>query len=330
MHQQHTYQPFPNFAHPPPTIEHSLPTIDDSTIDQFLIDRNHLNIQANEEKIFNRFKPNGRDRLNVIQMNIQNLIKQQRLDETNLKINVAQLSPSIWTEKINLLKQNQTKIAELLTKFETLTSEQTEATIVQRKQKNKRKRKSVHHLTDQPANKREDIEEATKRPKAAGDLEESYEKYEIERLRSANLKRISDCKKQLTLLNSLIELRCIRRKNANASGSGQVSNENRFIEQIDKLKCEWMDALQKCTAHDNELKMLLTNTTSQLWLNALFSNTEPAFTDDTMDFRKLMDIRKSWDLCLVTDDNVFGSSIPPGWVLPNGTPSEEWASFLVK
>lgn len=291
MHQQHTYQPFPNFTHPPPTIAHSLPTIDDSTIDQFLIDRNHLKIQANEEKIFNRFTLNGRDRLNVIQMNIQNLIKKQRLDENTLKTNIAQLSPSIWMEKINLLKQNQTKIGELLTKFETFASEAIEATIVQRKRKNKRKRKSVHHPTDQKSSNCQDTEEATKRPKAAGDLEESYEKYEIERLRSANLKRINDCKRQLTLLDSLIELRCIRRKNANASGSNQISNENRFIEQIDKLKSKWMDTLQKCTAQDNELKMLLTNTTSQLWLNALFSNTEPAFTDDTMDLRKLMDIR---------------------------------------
>lgn len=291
MHQQNTHQPFPNFTHPPPTVEHFLPTIDDSTIDQFLIDRNHLKIQANEVKIFNHFKPNGSDRLNVIQMNIQNLIKQQRLDETTLKTNIAQLSPSIWTERINLLKQNQTKIAELLTKFDTFTSEQTEAISVKRKRRNKRKRKSVHHLIDQQSTNCQEIEAATKRPKAAGDLEESYEKYEIERLRSANLKRINDCKRQLTLLDSLIELRCIRRKNANASGSGQVSNENRFIEQIDKLKSKWMDALHKCTAHDNELKMLLTNTTSQLWLNALFSNTSPAFTDDAMDFKQLVDIR---------------------------------------
>jgi len=179
-----------------------------------------------------------------------------------------------------------------------------------------------HSITNQ--------EPPVKRPNFADDLEQSYEKYEVERLRTANMKRLNECKKQLALLDSLIELRCIRRKNSNASGSGKAASENGFIEQIDQLKAKWSDALVKCTSHENELKMLLTNTSSQLWLNVLFSNTEPPFIDETMDLKKLLDIRKSWDLCLVTDENVFGSSIPPGWVLPSTTPSEEWASFLIE
>lgn len=62
-------------------------------------------------------------------------------------------------------------------------------------------------------------EEAAKRPKFGDDLEESYEKYEVERLRTANLKKINKCKRQIALLDSLVELRCIRRKNSNSSGS---------------------------------------------------------------------------------------------------------------
>lgn len=291
MHQQNTYLQFPNFTQPPPSIEQSLPPTDDSTIEQFLIDRNHLTIQCSEEKVFNHFNVNGRDRLNVIQVNLNNLIRQQQLEETNLKNNIGQLSPTAWKEKVNFLTQNQTKIAELLTKLETLTSESTKATNVKKKRRNKRKLKKVRHSINQESTNCTEIKEAT-RPKFGDDLEESYEKYEVERLRTANLKRINECKRQLTLLDSLIELRCIRRKNSNASGSsGRASNEKYFIEQIDQLKSKWNDALMKCNLQENKLQMLLTNTTSQLWLNTLFSDDQPSFIHDTMDFKKLLDIR---------------------------------------
>lgn len=285
MHQQqHTYQQFPNFTHPPPTIEQSFSPIDDSTIEQFLIDRNHITIQVNEEKVFNRFQVNGRDRLNVIQTNLNNLIKQQQLEETNLKNNIAHLAPFQWKEKTNLLKQNQIKIAELLTTFETLSSQIHKIGPLKKRRRNKRKLKQVQQQTE--------VNEPANRPKLGSDLEESYEKYEVERLRNANLKKIHECKKQITLLESLIELRCIRRKNSNVSGSGKASSEKCFIEQIDQLKSRWTDTLDKCNSQENDLKMLVTNTSSQLWLNALFSNTEqPSIIDETMDFKRLLDIR---------------------------------------
>lgn len=299
MHQQHqqqqlTYQQFPNFTHPPPTIEQSFPSIDDSTIENFLIHRNHVTIQVNEEKVFNHFEVNGRDRLNVIQMNLNNLIKQQQFDETNLKNNIAQLAPSVWNEKIHSLNQNQIKIAELLTTFETLSSQTLHNTgPLKKRRKNKRKLKKVQQHTSKPKSiKCKEVKEPAKRPTFGGDLEESYEKYEVERLRTANLKKIHECKRQLTLLDSLIELRCIRRKNSNVSGSGRASSEKCFIEQIDKLKSRWTDALVNSNKLENELKMLVTNTSSQLWLNVLFSNTDqPSFIDETMDFKKLLDIR---------------------------------------
>lgn len=299
MHQQQqqqqlTYQQFPNFTHPPPTIEQSYPPIDDSTIENFLIDRNHVTIQVNEEKVFNHFEVNGRDRLNVIQMNLNNLIKQQQLEETNLKNNIAQLAPSVWKEKIHLLNQNQIKIAELLTTFETLSSQTLHNTgPLKNRRRNKRKLKKVQQRTSQPKSINcKEVKEPVKRPTFGGDLEESYEKYEVERLRTANLKKIHECKRQLTLLDSLIDLRCIRRKNSNVSGSSKASNEKCFIEQIDQLKSRWTDALVKCNTLENELRMLVTNTSSQLWLNALFSNTEqPSFINETMDFAKLLDIR---------------------------------------
>lgn len=279
MHQQHTYQPFPNFTHPPPPIiVPSLPPVDDSTIEQFLIDRNHSTIEFNEKKIFRHFNvKDGRDRLNVIQVNLNNLIKQQQCEETNLKTNIAQLAPSDWREKINLLKQNQIKIGKLLTKFESSATTNPQPT---KRRPNKRKTNKVQQNSG--------VKEATKRPKIEADLEESYEKYEVERLRTANLKKIHDCRRQLTLLDALIELQCIRRKNANASGS---SSDKCFVEQIDQLKSKWTEALAKCQSLDGELKMLSTNTTSQLWLKALFSNAEPPFSDSAMDFQRLLDIR---------------------------------------
>lgn len=299
MHQQTTttttYQPtFLNFTHPPPTIiEQPLPSIDDSTIEQFLIDRNHLTIQTDKAMVINHFKIDGRDRLNVIQMNVNNLIKQQRLEETNLKNDIAQLSPLQWTEKLNSLNRRQIKIAELLTKFETLTSALTKATTnnVKRKRRTKRKPKKVtqRHIIQEST---KEAEGPAKQSNFEVDLEESYEKYEVDRLRTANLKRMNECKKQLAFLDSLIELRSIRRKNSNASGSGQNSNEKCFAEQIDQLKNKWTEALTKSNAQDKDLKMLQTNTSSKLWSNALFSDAEPTFVvDETMDFQKLLDIR---------------------------------------
>ncbi|XP_037036252.1 uncharacterized protein LOC119074310 isoform X1 [Bradysia coprophila] len=334
MHQQNIYQQqqpqFPNFTHPPPSIEFSLPHIDDATIERFLIDRNHLAIQVGEPNVYNHFKINGRDRLTVIQMNLTNLIRQQQMDETNLKNNIAHLAPAPWEDKVNSIKQNQIKIAKLLTKFEALSSSEVAKTTVVKRRKNKRKMRKARSTKQELTNNTVEEAAATKRPKFEDDLEQSYEKYEMERIRTANLKRSNECKRQLAMLESLVELRCIRRKNSNVTGSGHTSSEKCFIEQIDQLKSKWNEALEKCNSLENKLKMLLTSTASQLWLNALFSNTEAPFVDNTADVKALLDIRKSWDLCLVTNANVFGSSIPPGWVLPNPTPSNEWVPFLVK
>lgn len=291
MHQQNTYQQFQNFTQPPPTIEQSLPPIDDQTIEKFLIDRNHLSIQANGAKVLTNFKINGRDRLNVIKVNLNNLIKQQKLEETNLKNNAAQISASVWEEKLNLLKLNQTKIIELLTKFDKLSSESTNVTTIKKKRKNKRKIKKLqkHQSAEEQPNSKEVEPE---KQQVQGDLQESYEKYEVKRLRSANLKRISECKRQLTLLDSLVELKCIRRKNSNTSSSSKASSEKHFVEQIDQLKKKWADTLMKCNSQENELKTILTSTSSTLWLNTLFSNdTNPSLIDENLDFSKLLDIR---------------------------------------
>jgi len=329
MHQQNNYQQFPDFTQPPPAIVPSLKPVDDSTIEKFLIDRNHLKIQTNEGKTFSEFKINGRDRLDVIKINLNNLITQQKLDEANLKNNISQISTSLWQEKINLLKLNQIKIVKLLTKFEKLSSGS--KAIKRNRQKKRKFKKDIKSHSKEVSKNVKDEDEPVKPQQIEGDLEESYEKFEVQRLRSANLKKLSECKRQLILLDSLIELRCIRRKNSNVSASTKASSEKYFLEQIEQLKSKWSDTLKKCNSLENELNMCLTS--SENWLNTLFSNeTNPSFHDDTVDdsmhFKKLLDIRKSWDLCLVTDDNFFGSLIPPGWVLPNTTPSNEWASFL--
>lgn len=293
MHQQsNIYQhQFPNFTQPPPPIELSLPPIDDSTIERFLIDQNHSDIQIGEENAFNHFNIDGRDRLTVIQMNLKNLIRQQRIDETNLKSNIATLGPSLWEDRVNSLKQNQIKIAKLLTKFEALSSELVKEVVTKRKRKRKI-RKAQHSTKKELTNNKvaEEAASAAKIPKFEDDLEQSYEKYEMERLRTANLKRSNECKRQLALLNSLHELRCIRRKNSNVSGQGSSSSEIHFTEQIDQLKSKWNEALAKCNSLENKLQRLLTST-SQLWLNALFSNTESAFVGNTANFQTLLDIR---------------------------------------
>lgn len=299
-----------------------------------MIDRNHLAVRqtAGEPNIVNHFKLNGRERLNVAQTNLTNLIRQQQIDETNLENNVAQLTPVGWQDKINSLKQNQIKIAKLLTKFEALSSALARTTVANKRKIKRKTRKAQHSIQQKLTDKKVAEEEsATKPPKFEDNLEQSYEKYELERLRTANLKRSNECKRQLALLDSLVELRCIRRKNSNASGSDrQLSSEKHFIEQIDQLKSKWNEAQAECNSQENKLQLLLTSTGSQLWSNALFSNADSPFIDNSADFQTLLNIRKSWDLCLVTDANAFGSSIPPGWVLPNSTPSAEWMPFLVK
>lgn len=292
-HQHHhQHQQFQNFTHPPPEL--SLPPIDDAIIEQFLIRRNHLASQIGDTNAFNHFKTDGRDRLNVIQMNLTNLIKQQQVDETNLQNNVANLTPARWEEKLISLKQIQIKIAKLLTKFEALKSEVTKTTVV-RKRKNRRQVRKAQHSIQQKLsspNASEEVATTVTELKFEDDLKQSYEKYEIERLRTANLKRSNECKRQLAILDKLVELRCIRRKNSNVSGSNHKSSETRFIEQIDQLKSKWNEALAKCNSQENKLKMLRTSTSSQLWLNAFFSNDESSpFANNTADFKTLVDIR---------------------------------------
>lgn len=294
MHQQNIYQQFPNFNHPPPPIEQSFPPIDDSIIEHFLIDRNHLTIQTNGEKVFSHFNINGKDRLNVIKINLNNLIKQQQIEETYMRNNITQMSTSLWEEKINLLKINQTKIATLLTKFEELSSK-TKSTNITKKGKRRYKRKikknQKSNLTEENKSLK-DTEAPIKRQQVDEDLQESYKKLELERLRSLNLKRISECKRQLTFLDSLIDLRCIRQKNSNVSGSSKATSEKHFNEKISALKSKWTEALKKFNSLENELKMSLTSTTSVSWMNALFSNdTNPPLFDEPMDFKRLLDIR---------------------------------------
>lgn len=87
-------------------------------------------------------------------------------------------------------------------------------------------------------------------------------------------KKQSDARKQLDLLDALIELRRVRSVQATGTGAKtSESDERRFVQEIDKLKAVWLDALQNYEREGAELRLCIAPSQESIredWQRVLF------------------------------------------------------------
>lgn len=87
-------------------------------------------------------------------------------------------------------------------------------------------------------------------------------------------KKQSDARKQIDLLDALIELRRVRSVQATGTGAKTSESEERlFVLEIDKLKAIWMDALQNYEREGDELRLCVAPSQESIradWHRVLF------------------------------------------------------------
>lgn len=87
-------------------------------------------------------------------------------------------------------------------------------------------------------------------------------------------KKQSDARKQIDLLDALVELRRVRSVQATGAGAKPSESEERqFVLEIDKLKAIWMDALQNYDREADELRLCVAPSQDSIredWHRVLF------------------------------------------------------------
>nr|XP_029727574.1 programmed cell death protein 7 [Aedes albopictus] len=114
--------------------------------------------------------------------------------------------------------------------------------------------------------------------------------------------------------------------------------------EIDELRRIWAAKLSDCVKEEKRLRDVLARKSAanfqrrveNEWNKTLFGDAIPKKFEHPLlgadrNREVLIEIRRDWDACLVNrdDDDDRGSAIPLGWVLPNATPSSEWAKYQI-
>lgn len=128
------------------------------------------------------------------------------------------------------------------------------------------RRQELHKQIDAWQNQRH-LEDAT-RKQAQSDADR------IPQVLSIVNKKQSDARKQIDLLDALVELRRVRSVQASGTGSKTSESEERqFVLEIDKLKTVWMDALQNYEREGDELRLCVAPSQESIredWQRVLF------------------------------------------------------------
>lgn len=201
-------------------------------------------------------------------------------DETNLRGRVAQLSTEQWTESMTALSIRRKAIEVTIDKYETPSALKSIRTLFAKRLHKRSKLKAIKVQRNEmrTANeKRRSLlhtrinDWQTERMANERRLKEKHQQAErVPQVLGGVTKKKAEAKKYLALLDSLIELRRARQIQ---SGKRPVG-ENHFVQQIERLKTVWSDALANSETDERELRKYLGDDIGQTiesgWNRALF------------------------------------------------------------
>lgn len=344
----------PNFP-PPPIPQHlidgeSIPTQTSNAStrpnSQLYKDRlkNYLKSRQNRTSLqISSEKPQQKFKLCDVSKDLSHcydLIEQIHQEIDILSQTASSISKRQWNDRIIDLKTQTTILTSTCSKYQNINSRFEVKSLVDRRLKKRdriRKRKAeTKALKLYEAKNRE-----LKHQQIDQLLEQNAEKIRENRHQIENKQRAeeiltevksrkNDANKYLMVLDSLKTLYRIRNRDRPSNSIDEAA----FYREIEQLKEIWLNASETYATEEKELSKFLPGSNHWVeWRDIIFG--EPTQADILFALKKsdnglnqLIQIRRLWDKCCVSDDNPFGSRIPFGWVIPNENPSEPWKAFV--
>lgn len=201
-----------------------------------------------------------------------------RKDE--LQTNIEGIPEAEWTTKVDEILKQKKELTDLIAKYtnpdfrnaiqEKITKRQAKRSRIQKRKEQTRERKQ--HLLKERETKNAKID-AWFNTKIAENIEERRKIDALKRaeqILSGVTKKKTEAKRYINLLDSLVELRRVRRIQ---SGKNDTS-EGEFVSKIGRLKNIWNDAIENYEVEEKELRTFLTDKSDvsgyDEWYEALF------------------------------------------------------------
>lgn len=207
-------------------------------------------------------------------------LKNQKLE---LQRNIESSSEAEWTTKIDDISKNQKELTDLITKY---TNPDFRNVIQERISKRQVKRSRIKKRKEQTREWKQQLLKERESKNAKIDAwfhtkiaENNEERRKIDGLKRAEqilsgvTKKKTEAKRYISLLDSLVELRRVRRIQSGKNDTG----EGEFVAKIGRLKNIWNDAIENYGVDEKELQKFLTDKSDvsgyDEWYEALFGTT---------------------------------------------------------
>lgn len=183
--------------------------------------------------------------------------------------------------------------------------------------------------------------------------EEEAAKGEADIILADTTRKKLDAKRNLALVQSLTKLRDVREKAALGRGEQTSAQDSYAFQNLaERLQDIWTNASKEYGKEEHRLRTQLEQTTSEDqrkaklerekkvtddWSKALFgdplkegeeSGLFLGLTAAERSVDTFIAIRKSWDTFLAKSDDILGTKVPIGWVLPKEHVSDKWSQYL--
>lgn len=242
-----------------------------------------------------------------------------------------------WNEKWTLLCKKRNRLMELAEKYTSADIQSAiEIKLKQRQEKRRRiqKRKKetseLRHLRiETRKEKHRVIDEWFEKTAQAieSQRQRAEEDQRIERILSDVKRKKFEATKNINLMDSLIELHRVRR----IQKSLNDRFEHELVVELASLKAHWQSAIASYEEEEQKLRKCMTsNDFFDEWQEVLFGASEGIQQNETCPVQCLDDltrVRTAWDAFIVAPSTLSGSSIPIGWITPNGCPAAEWMAY---
>lgn len=227
------------------------------------------------------------------------LIEQIRDETTTLNSVIAKADDESWTKKIELIHEMKTELETLMTRFDdpdVINGIQT--SIMKRREKRNRIKKmemKVREMRESRFRERQiksdQIDDCLKEriARVAERKQKIEETNRAGEILAGVTKKKNEARKYLNLLDSLVELRRVRRIQ---SGKSEIG-ERDFVERMEQLKRVWVDALANYQLEEEELRKYLVekpNGAAEMdWQKVIFGRVDGE--GRKVDFRTFLQIR---------------------------------------
>lgn len=257
-----------------------------------------------------------------------------RLKESiaSLEARKAAMPDLEWTESISAAESQLQQTIDIVTKY---SSEDLQENLRQSLLRRREKRLRIRKRKEETRKMRETFAEQRKSKHEKIDrwLSAQDQKIHDAKRRAANEQRVeeilagvkrrkSEAEKNSKSIELLKKLHRIRRRQKNLD----ENYEHKVVAELDELSGQWRSFLLIYEKEESDIrKFMQKDSVFEAWNEALFGGGEPV--QERRNLKDLIRVRSKWDRFLVSKDALFGSSIPPGWVCPPGTPSPAWQPF---